>query len=168
MRVGFSVVLQCQPDLFFNHFTAPNHPGKDVNFTLTLTHNAISDEKTSRTHLDPNYTLLWQTPVTLAKKFTLGSTIPVKFQLIDKATQLPLEEVKTAYFWAVHKTNQTLDPSAPESFTAVPDTGGVFIYDPVAKIYRYNWRTDNREGGAWELHADLGDGVDYLIPIQLE
>ncbi|HET8759774.1 MAG TPA: CARDB domain-containing protein, partial [Nitrospiria bacterium] len=70
-------------------FTAPNKPGQCVDFTVLLTdQDPDLDEAVMRTCLEPDYLFAgFLPPVTInGKAFKIGSTIPVKFRLIDRET----------------------------------------------------------------------------------
>jgi hypothetical protein len=158
-------------ETYYDHrtFTAPNNPGKSVDFTLTVTDaDSDIDVAIDTTYLEPNYRLEFLPPVThTGKAFKLGSVIPVKFQLVDIATGQPVSPPPTAFLWIGKVTDNQLGQEIPAESVATPDVGNRFRYVESDAQYHFNWDTGSLSTGTWRLRVDLGDGIDYTIEIDI-
>lgn len=100
--------------------------------------------------------------------FKVGSTIPVKFQILGADGQ-PIE-LASAPAWLQPQKAGPLGSTAPnETVTSVAESSGsTFTYDPLSRTYSYNWRTKKEQGGYyWKIAARLSDGTVYWTYIGL-
>jgi hypothetical protein len=111
-----------------------------------------------------------------SSRFKLGSTIPVKFQLLCHGTPIS-NAVANLY---VAKGDSTPDPGVDEAIsTAASTTGNLFRYDSSAQQYIFNLSTKlgyTNPGastatpfsqGTWTLNIRLDDGSNHYMKIQL-
>lgn len=129
--------------------------------TYTYTVNAADKAGNSKTII-ANYTVVYTfsgflEPVSLGMPFKLGSTIPVKFQLMNALGGY----VSTANATIML---QMFSGSVPvgEPIDATPaggsDSGITFRYDATANQYIFNLNTINLSQGTWQIIARLDDG----------
>lgn len=100
--------------------------------------------------------------------FKVGSTIPVKFQILGADGQ-PIE-LASAPAWLQPQKAGPLGSTAPNgTVTSVAESSGsTFTYDPLSRTYSYNWRTKKEQGGYyWKIAARLSDGTVYWTYIGL-
>ncbi len=108
-------------------------------------------------------------------RFKLGSTVPVKFQLMCGATPIPNA---TAWLY-VAQGDSVPDPGVDEAIsTSAATIGNLFRYDNTAQQYIFNLSTKsgytNPDGttatfaqGTWSLKIKLDDGTWRSVNIQL-
>ena len=96
--------------------------------------------------------------------FKAGSTIPVKFEILDDAGN-PVQ-VSTPPQWLTPLRGPALG-SAPvnESPTRLsPTSGSNFDFDPRASRYQFNWQpTKDMAGYYWRIGARLDDGSVHIV-----
>lgn len=94
-----------------------------------------------------------------------GSTIPVKFQLLDENNAV----VGTA---VVHIGASQVSGSPPlqkpeDLGTGAADTGNQFRFDPTSNQYIFNLNTKALAPGVWRIDAMLDDGTVHSVHIGL-
>jgi hypothetical protein len=106
-------------------------------FTFTVSASDLAGHETSVTH---NYTVFsydfggFKSPLSIsAKDFKKSSTIPVKFQLLNEITGLPVEGPAASL--TINGSTTLVKPSGSSN------VGSAFRYDPTAKQYIYNLAT---------------------------
>ena len=107
-------------------------------------------------------------PVSLGKPFKLGSTIPVKFQLMDAqgafiTDALPLISLELI----------SVDPITgeviPGDSSGAANTNNIFRYDPDSNQYIFNLSTKDLTAPAtYRITVDLGDGTTREVNIGLK
>jgi len=96
--------------------------------------------------------------------FRLGSTIHVRFQLLDHYGQ-PVHDV-VASLW-ISKLSDTPDPGELEAVsTNDPDAGNVFREMQDRYVFNLGTRANMSEG-SWRLRADLGDNCDHSVVVSI-
>lgn len=88
------------------------------------------------------------------KSFRVGSTVPVKFRLLDAGGG----RIGTAT--ASIRVVQ-VDPPGPQTVT------GQFRYDPRMQQYVFNLKTKGLSAGLWRIDAILDDGTIHSVQIRL-
>ena len=109
-----------------------------------------------------------------AESIRIGTIVPIKFRLEDKATGLPISDA-TAYLWIAKVSDHQL-PEVPATSGegSVGDTGNQFRFDPgdpgilTDDVYVFNWDTAGLTTGTWRLRVDLGDGKPHRLIIKLK
>ena len=115
----------------------------------------------------------WTSPNN-AESFKIGSIIPLKFRLEDKATGLPISDARAII--SIAKVNSKLLPEIPATTpnALVGDTGTLFRFepgnpsDPTDDVYVFNWDTIGLTAGTWRVRVDLGDGKPHHRIIKLK
>jgi hypothetical protein len=97
--------------------------------------------------------------------FKLGSTVPIKFQLID--AQGNYISTATAKLFVAQISNSVIGTDVEAVSTAAATTGNLFRYDSTAKQYIFNLSTKSLSKGTWQIKAVLDDGTSYSIQISL-
>jgi len=87
--------------------------------------------------------------------FKLGSTIPVKFQLVGACSGLVGLD---AHLFLAKLTNSILGTEVEATGTSAADVGNTFRYAGNDQ-YIFNLSTKELSKGTWLLRIDLGDGV---------
>jgi hypothetical protein len=91
--------------------------------------------------------------------FKLGSTVPVKFRLVNGSAGVA---GATHFQLFVAKVSNNVVGTEIEAVTSTPSSvGNLFRYDPTGGIYIYNMGTKGVpwSAGTYQLRVDLGDGV---------
>lgn len=96
------------------------------------------------------------------KPFKLGSTVPVKFSLMDGFGNLISTAVARISLQMYTDEVPVGDPIEGTS-TSGADTGNTFRYDASAGHYIYNLSTDSLSVGTWMLTVTLDDGTAKSI-----
>lgn len=101
--------------------------------------------------------------------FKAGSTVPVKFQLLD-ANGVPVQ-ASSAPAWLSPAQGSAVPSSTAvdESTYDVPaSSGSVFKWDATSQQYVYNYKTDkNQSGHFWRIGLTLDDGSTHVVSIAL-
>jgi hypothetical protein len=95
--------------------------------------------------------------------FKLGSTVPVKFQLLGGSAGVTNA---TGFALYVAKVSNNVVGTEEAAVTSTPaSTGNLFRYDPTSGQYLYNMGTKGGPwtAGTWQLRVDLGDGAPPRI-----
>jgi Tol biopolymer transport system component len=88
--------------------------------------------------------------------FKAGSTVPVKFKLIEESAGI----TNASATLEVTRLSDTISGDVLENPVDVaPTTGEEFRYDDESGQYIYNWHTKGLEPGTFKLTIDLGDGT---------
>ncbi|OGY61042.1 MAG: hypothetical protein A3I33_01325 [Candidatus Colwellbacteria bacterium RIFCSPLOWO2_02_FULL_45_11] len=98
--------------------------------------------------------------------YKLGSTIPIKFQLVD-ANGGHISTASALLTMKKISSGIVGDEEVPLS-TSAADTGNIFRYDYVANQYIYNLSTKTMSIGTWQLKIALGDTTSYEVEISLK
>jgi len=107
----------------------------------------------------------------LTRRYKLGSTLPVKFQLCDHNGEF----VGTAIAYvAISKVNNAVDVNDPYvslDSGQSSDNAAIFRYDPVAKQYIYNLSTKSPgvpwSTGTWKIAIRLNNGTTIVTYFEL-
>ena len=94
--------------------------------------------------------------------FKLGSTVPVKFQLIGASSGATI----TAHLYLAQVSGSVIGTEVEAVSTAAADTGNQFRY--TGGQYVFNLSTKGLSTGTWQLRVDLGDGVLHTVLISLK
>ena len=97
--------------------------------------------------------------------FKLGSTIPVKFRLIDASAAMTTLAAK---IYVAQVSSGVVGTEVEAVSTATADSGNVFRYDSVAGQYIFNLSTKGMTQGTWQVRIDLLDGVSHTALISLK
>lgn len=103
--------------------------------------------------------------------FKLGSTVPVKFQLMDYFRELLPEEEAQVVVAKIYlkKVSNTIAGDEVEAIsTSAATTGNLFRYDPIAKQFIFNLGTKSLSKGTWQVRIELDDGSSKYINISLK
>jgi Tol biopolymer transport system component len=88
--------------------------------------------------------------------FKAGSTVPVKFELIQQSAGITNAKATLK----VTRLSDTISGDVLENpVDLAPSTGDEFRYDDESGQYIHNWRTRGLEPGTYRLTVDLGDGT---------
>jgi hypothetical protein len=99
--------------------------------------------------------------------FKLGSTVPVKFQLLGDSACVPNGVFK---LYVAKVSNDVVGTEAEAVSSTPANTDSLFRYDPTGGLYIYNLGTKGTQwsAGTWQLRIDLGDGVSHTVLISLK
>jgi hypothetical protein len=99
--------------------------------------------------------------------FKLGSTVPVKFQLVAPDGDFMRNAVAKIYFAKISDGIVGLEVEAVS--TAAATSGNLFRYDASSEQYVFNWGTKGLKSGAgtYMVRADLGDGVEHSVEVSI-
>ena len=130
--------------------------GADGSSPVRLTNNSVEDS-------DPDWGAIYAWSGVLqpinpdgSSIFKAGSTVPVKFKLIDESVGITNARATLE----VTRLSDTISGDVLENPVDVaPTTGEEFLYDDESGQYIYNWRTKGLEPGTYRLSIDLGDGT---------
>jgi Tol biopolymer transport system component len=130
--------------------------GADGSSPVRLTNNSVEDS-------DPDWGAIYAWSGVLqpinpdgSSIFKAGSTVPVKFKLIDESAGITNARATLE----VTRLSDTISGDVLENPVDVaPTTGEEFLYDDESGQYIYNWRTKGLEPGTYRLSIDLGDGT---------
>jgi hypothetical protein len=99
------------------------------------------------------------------RTFKFGSTVPVKFQLLDgSGTPMP---GATARLAAVQLKGAPPTAEPIDLGTGAADTGNLFRYDAAGKHYMFNLDTGVLARGVWRLDVKLDSGAVQSVQIGL-
>lgn len=100
--------------------------------------------------------------------FKAGSTIPVKFQILDYNGK-PVQAYKSPV-WMKYFQGGKISLGVDESTIPVqPDSGSTFRWDATSQQYIYNWSTKGLQSGNWYgIGVTLDDGQQYVVIIGLK
>jgi hypothetical protein len=98
--------------------------------------------------------------------FKLGSTVPVKFQLLGGSAAITNATATLGYA----KIGEAGPGSINAESTAASTTGNLFRYDVTSGQYVFNWSTKNLPTGAgkYQLKIDLQDGNPIYAILSLK
>lgn len=95
--------------------------------------------------------------------FKLGSTVPVKFQLVGASAGAAL----TARIYIAKVSDGVVGTEFEPETNVQADSGNVFRYS--SGQYIYNWSTKGLTKGTYQIRADLGDGnMGRIVLISLK
>ncbi len=99
--------------------------------------------------------------------FKAGSTVPVKFQLMDVNGKVI--QASTAPLWVTPVKGSATSAQVDETaYTASSTTGGSYRWDSTSSQYIYNWGTAKGNAGYyWRIGVTLDDGQTYYVNIGL-
>ena len=98
--------------------------------------------------------------------FKAGSTVPVKFQLLD-ANGVPVQSAVLPLWVTPVIVGTTTSPIVESVYTDPPTSGTLFRID--GSQYIYNWQTPkNGTGSVYRIGARLEDGTTMYINIGLK
>jgi hypothetical protein len=106
-------------------------------------------------------------PVSLNRPFMLGSTIPVKFQLMDAAGSY-ISTAIAAITVQLYSADQPVGDPIDATSTSGADSGNTFRYDATGNQYIYNLNTSGLSQGTWQIRATLDDGTVKTAFISLK
>jgi hypothetical protein len=98
--------------------------------------------------------------------FKLGSTVPIKFNLMD-AGKTP-QGAAVANLTIAKVTNEIDGTFVEATSTSAATTGTLFRYDSSGQQYIFNLGTSGLSKGTWNLKVTLDDGVSYTQRISLK
>jgi hypothetical protein len=100
--------------------------------------------------------------------FKAGSTVPVKFQLMDATGHIV--QANTLPIWLTPVNAGPLAASVNETtYTDSPSSGSAFRWDPTSQQYIYNWNTAKSQAGSyWQIGVKLDDGSTQYVMIGLK
>ena len=107
-------------------------------------------------------------PVSLGKPFKLGSTIPVKFQLMDAQGAFITDASPSISLELIIDGPLTGDV-IPGDSSGAANTDDIFRYDPDSNQYIFNLATKDLTAPAtYRITVDLGDGTTREVDIGLK
>jgi hypothetical protein len=98
--------------------------------------------------------------------FKLGSTVPIKFNLMDAGKAL--QGAAVANLTIAKVTNEIDGTFVEATSTSAATTGTLFRYDSSGQQYIFNLGTSGLSKGTWNLKVTLDDGVSYTQRISLK
>jgi hypothetical protein len=104
-------------------------------------------------------------PVTLGKPFKLGSTIPVKFQLVDASGSI-VTTATARFYLQKYLNNEPVGDPIEVTSTSSADTGNYFRL--ADGMYLYNLATRGLTSGMYQIQAILDDGTTQVIWLELK
>lgn len=104
-------------------------------------------------------------PVSLAKPFKLGSTVPVKFQLADAGGAIVTSAIARIQMQRFTNNEPAGDPIGVTS-TSGADVGNYFRLSD--GVYIYNLNSQNLEIGTYQIQALLDDGTTKVIGLSFK
>ncbi len=99
----------------------------------------------------------FMSPVTSGKIFKLGSTIPLKFQLVNRIGEYfstAVANVKLLKSTSDVPVGEPIDATS----TSAADTGNKFRYSSTDNLYIYNLNTEGLDAGTWQVIVTLDNG----------
>jgi hypothetical protein len=133
--------------------------------TKTVTYSVTYSTSKGRTVLPPLEQV--NSPSGLTKKYKLGRTLPIKFQLYD-AKGSPVGTAKATL--SLVKVSNGVDLKIP---IVVLDSGSsndntnIFRYDPTGQQYIYNLSTKNLSQGTYKIVITLDDKTQIITYFEL-
>lgn len=97
--------------------------------------------------------------------FKLGSTVPVKFKLLD-AYGDPISTA-VAKIYVAKITDSVIGSELEATSTSNATTGNLFRYDETGEQYIFNLSTKSLSKGSYQIRAILDDGMSYTVIISL-
>ena len=97
--------------------------------------------------------------------FKLGSTVPVKFQLVD--AQGSFISTAVAKIYVTKLTNAVTGDEVEPVSTSTATTGNLFRYDSTSNQYIFNLGTKSLSRGTWQIKVVLDDGTTKTVLISL-
>ena len=88
--------------------------------------------------------------------FKLGSTVPIKFQLMDASGNNI--DTAEAQLRIAKVTNSVVGDQIETTSSGSSNTGNLFRYDTGTHQYSYNLATKNLSKGTWQVIIELDDG----------
>ncbi|MEM2915054.1 MAG: PxKF domain-containing protein, partial [Candidatus Bathyarchaeia archaeon] len=98
--------------------------------------------------------------------FKLGSTVPVKFQLLDVNGNYVTTATATIYLAKISGGVVGTEMEATSASAAT--TGNLFRYDSNDNQYIFNLKTKNLSAGTWQIRISLDDGTSKYVTISLK
>ncbi len=138
--------------------------GGDANGVGTYTYTVSATDRSGNTsQTSATYTVTYAfggflTPVSLNKPFKLGSTIPVKFQLMNAGGEY-ISSARAALTLQKYSDDQPAGDPIDATSTSGADTGNLFRYNSTDNIYIFNLSTAGLTSGTWLVNATLDDGT---------
>lgn len=132
-----------------------------ANITCAITMNA---DKLCTAIFKIKYSFDFLSPVTLEKPFKRGSTIPVKFILIDEYGNVIPNATASLTLQLYSDDTPSGDPI--DATSNVPDSGNLFRFSDGQ--YIYNLSTNNLQIGRWLATVTLNDGTTHSIFIGIK
>src|SRR5262249_5289156 len=97
--------------------------------------------------------------------FKAGSTVPVKFQLLDAGACAGNLVATLAY---AKVSDGVAGPVNEADSASAATTGNLFRYDATSGQYVFDWSTKGLSPGTYELQINLGDGVTRTVSLGLK
>ncbi len=118
--------------------------------------------------LDPvNDTGASITPLTSV--FKSGSTIPVKFQVLDAAGKAISVDTPPAWITPVRGPAIGSAPVNEAATKLTPTSGANYVYDARANRYQYHWQPGKEMAGYyWLIGARLDDGSTHVVYVGIK
>jgi hypothetical protein len=138
-------------------------------FTYTV---AVTDQAGNVATRNVSYTVAYAfggflAPVSLAKPFKLGSTIPVKFGLADAGGASIAGATAKISLQKFSGATPAGDPLEVTSAGGA-NTGNLFRYDPVDNQYIFNLDTKGLSAGTWQIIITLDDQTMKTVLVTIK
>ena len=104
---------------------------------------------------------------TTTSVFKGGSTVPVKFQLMD-ANGNVVQASSAPMFWVSASLGFLSSDATPLAYSDTPTSGNLFKFDSASGRYIYNWSTKNVASGNWYEIMAFADGQVFWTIIGLK
>jgi hypothetical protein len=103
----------------------------------------------------------------LTKRYKIGSTLAIKFQLAD-ASGIYIGTAK-ATLAIIKKGNgiDTTDTLVDLTSAGSSDTGNIFRYDTTSQQYMYNLKTTGYSQGTYQIIVSLDDGTQITTYFEM-
>jgi hypothetical protein len=135
--------------------TATSTPGQVIGFTVTVDPDGtVVIEPIPQPPPEPAYDFFFLEPITAeghqidanTSVFKAGSTVPVKFELIDDSGNVV--QAGNPVEWIDPVKGPALNALVTESvFTSQPTSGSEYEWN--GSHYQFNWKTSKAQGGFW-------------------
>jgi len=108
-------------------------------------------------------------PVSLGKPFKMGSTIPIKFQLMDVQGAFITNALPSILPLELLSDGTPTGDVIPGDLSGAANTDSIFRYDPDSNQYIFNLATKGLTAPAtYRITVDLGDGTTQQVNIGLK
>ena len=147
------------------HFDTTLNTWVDVTKSVSLVAKTITGTVTSLSPFAvgiPSINFLGFLPPIISNKnndFKLGSTIPIKFQLVDGNGIFVTNA--TASIFVANVSDDGIVGTEQEAVSK-SNNGNIFRYDSTDNQYIFNLDTNNLSKGKWRIRVALDDGTSYI------
>ncbi len=151
----------------------PNGSAIDTGIVGAKTFNVVATDNASNTADQNSFYIIAYNYVGIlppikadnSSVFKSGSTVPVKFRIVDaNGNNVSTAVVNLTY----QKITDNILGTIEEPFsTSAADSGNTFRYDDTDNLYIFNLGTSNMDKGTYQLNINLDDGTVHTVCISI-